>query len=191
MLFYARCRNLRVLTSFLAGAGRTPYSRFADGLAVLRSSIREYLGAEAVAALGIPTSRALALVHLPDVKVRRETLENAAIVTRVAGSWIRIGVSRCAFGVRSLASNLTTYYITELRATSVSRGVRLAARAVPLRRSRGLFVLGREPGWDGPVQKPWLERTAGSCPPQRPHGRWLADLRVRLAMSGKGLRLMR
>lgn len=76
-----------------SGAGRTPYSRFADGLAVLRSSIREYLGAEAVAALGVPTSRALALVHLPDVKVRRERMENAAIVTRVAGSWIRIGVS--------------------------------------------------------------------------------------------------
>ncbi|GAA6055855.1 hypothetical protein JCM3770_001522 [Rhodotorula araucariae] len=75
----------------LKGAGRTPYSRFADGLAVLRSSVREYLGAEAVAALGIPTSRALALVHLPSVKVRRETLEEAAIVTRVAGSWIRVG----------------------------------------------------------------------------------------------------
>ncbi|BGP41236.1 hypothetical protein JCM10450v2_005276 [Rhodotorula kratochvilovae] len=75
----------------LKGAGRTPYSRFADGLAVLRSSVREYLGAEAVAALGIATSRALALVHLPSVKVRRETLEEAAIVTRVAGSWIRVG----------------------------------------------------------------------------------------------------
>ncbi|GEM08827.1 UPF0061 family protein [Rhodotorula toruloides] len=75
----------------LKGAGRTPYSRFADGLAVLRSSIREYLGAEAVAALKIPTSRALAIVHMPTVKVRRETMENAAIVTRVSGSWIRIG----------------------------------------------------------------------------------------------------
>lgn len=74
-----------------AGAGRTPYSRFADGLAVLRSSVREYLGAEAVAALGVPTSRALALVHLPSVHVRREQLEEAAIVTRVASSWIRIG----------------------------------------------------------------------------------------------------
>lgn len=77
----------------LKGAGRTPYSRFADGLAVLRSSIREYLGAEAIAALRLPTSRALALVGIPDVKVRRETVETAAIVTRVAPSWIRIGVS--------------------------------------------------------------------------------------------------
>ncbi|GAA5864887.1 hypothetical protein JCM8547_009261 [Rhodosporidiobolus lusitaniae] len=83
--------GLRAIELQLKGAGRTPYSRFADGLAVLRSSIREYLGAEAVAALGVPTSRALALVHIPEVKVRRETMENAAIVTRVSGSWIRIG----------------------------------------------------------------------------------------------------
>ncbi|GAA5895744.1 Fmp40p [Sporobolomyces salmoneus] len=75
----------------LKGAGRTPYSRFADGLAVLRSSVREYLGAEALAALRVPTSRALALVHLPAVHVLRERLENAAIVTRVSGSWLRIG----------------------------------------------------------------------------------------------------
>ncbi|GAA5911580.1 hypothetical protein JCM5296_005254 [Sporobolomyces johnsonii] len=83
--------GFRAIELQLKGAGRTPYSRFADGLAVLRSSIREYLGAEALAALGVPTSRALALVHLPDVKVRREVMENAAIVTRVSGSWIRIG----------------------------------------------------------------------------------------------------
>ncbi|KAM0786493.1 hypothetical protein ACM66B_001951 [Microbotryomycetes sp. NB124-2] len=75
----------------LKGAGRTPYSRFADGLAVLRSSVREFLGSEAMAALGQPTSRSLALVGLPDVKVHRETMETAAIVTRVATSWIRIG----------------------------------------------------------------------------------------------------
>ncbi|SCV75009.1 BQ2448_8038 [Microbotryum intermedium] len=75
----------------LKGAGRTPYSRFADGLAVLRSSVREYLGAEAVAALKLPTSRALALVGLPSIKVRREAIETAAIVTRVSDSWIRVG----------------------------------------------------------------------------------------------------
>lgn len=75
----------------LKGAGRTPYSRFADGLAVLRSSVREYLGSETMAALGIPTSRALSLVHLPDVTVRREEMETAAVVCRVAPSWLRIG----------------------------------------------------------------------------------------------------
>lgn len=75
----------------LKGAGRTPYSRFADGLAVLRSSVREFLGSEAMAALGVPTSRALSLVHLPDVTVRREEVETAAIVCRIAPSWVRIG----------------------------------------------------------------------------------------------------
>jgi hypothetical protein len=75
----------------LKGAGRTPYSRFADGLAVLRSSVREYLGSEAMAALNIPTSRALSLVHLPDVDVQRERMETGAIVCRVAPSWLRIG----------------------------------------------------------------------------------------------------
>lgn len=46
----------------LKGAGKTPYSRFADGLAVLRSSIREFLCSEAMQSLGIPTTRALCLV---------------------------------------------------------------------------------------------------------------------------------
>ncbi|KAK4703120.1 hypothetical protein P7C70_g3098, partial [Phenoliferia sp. Uapishka_3] len=83
--------GFRTLELQLKGSGRTPYSRFADGLAVLRSSIREYLGAEAMAALKLPTSRALALVGIPSVRVLRERVEDAAIVTRVAPSWIRIG----------------------------------------------------------------------------------------------------
>ena len=48
------------------GAGRTPYSRMADGRAVLRSSIREYVASEAMAALGVPTTRALSLVATGD-----------------------------------------------------------------------------------------------------------------------------
>ena len=75
----------------LKGAGRTPFSRFADGLAVLRSSVREYLGSEAMAALKIPTSRALSLIQLPDLEVVREQRETGAVVCRVAPSWIRIG----------------------------------------------------------------------------------------------------
>lgn len=75
----------------LKGAGRTPYSRFADGLATLGSSVREYLGSEAIAALGIPTSRALSVVSLPDVQVARERRHVAAITSRLAQSWIRIG----------------------------------------------------------------------------------------------------
>jgi len=75
----------------IKGAGRTPYSRTADGLAVTRSSIREYLAAETMAALGIPTTRSLSMIALPTLPVERETLESAAIVTRVAESFIRVG----------------------------------------------------------------------------------------------------
>ncbi len=74
----------------LKGAGLTPFSRMGDGRAVLRSSIREYLCSEAMAGLGIPTTRALALVGSP-LPVQRETRETAAIVTRVAPSFMRIG----------------------------------------------------------------------------------------------------
>lgn len=74
----------------LKGSGLTPFSRMGDGRAVLRSSIREFLGSEAMHALGIPTTRALAIVGSP-LPVRRETVETAALVTRVAGSFVRFG----------------------------------------------------------------------------------------------------
>ncbi len=74
----------------LKGAGRTPYSRMGDGRAVLRSSIREYLCSEAMAALGIPTTRALCITGSA-LPVRRETVETAAVVTRVAPSFVRFG----------------------------------------------------------------------------------------------------
>ncbi|WPA99768.1 uncharacterized protein RHO25_004387 [Cercospora beticola] len=75
----------------LKGAGKTPYSRFADGKAVVRSSIREFVVSESLNALGIPTTRALSLTLGPEEKVRRETTEPAAIVARFAESWIRFG----------------------------------------------------------------------------------------------------
>lgn len=74
----------------LKGAGLTPYSRMADGRAVLRSSIREYLCSEAMHALGVPTTRALAIIG-SDAPVRRETIETSAVVTRLAPSFIRFG----------------------------------------------------------------------------------------------------
>jgi len=74
----------------LKGGGLTPYSRMGDGRAVLRSSIREFLCSEAMHGLGIPTTRALALVGSP-LPVRRETVETAAIVTRTAPSFLRFG----------------------------------------------------------------------------------------------------
>ncbi|MFC5048220.1 YdiU family protein [Aquimarina hainanensis] len=81
----------------LKGAGETPYSRTADGLAVLRSSIREYLCSEAMHHLGISTTRALSLCLSGD-KVLRDMLydgnpayEKGAIVCRVAPSFLRFG----------------------------------------------------------------------------------------------------
>ena len=74
----------------LKGAGLTPYSRMGDGRAVLRSSIREFLCSEAMAALGIPTSRALCVVGSA-YRVQRETLETTAVVTRLAPSFVRFG----------------------------------------------------------------------------------------------------
>lgn len=74
----------------LKGSGLTPYSRMGDGRAVLRSSIREFLCSEAMAALGIPTTRALCVTG-SDAPVMRETVETAAVVTRLAPSFIRFG----------------------------------------------------------------------------------------------------
>ncbi|PXF48085.1 hypothetical protein BWQ96_02037 [Gracilariopsis chorda] len=81
----------------LKGAGKTPYSRFADGRAVLRSSIREFLCSEAMHHLGVPTTRALSLVGTGAGVVRDmfytgdPQLEPGAVVARVAPSFLRLG----------------------------------------------------------------------------------------------------
>ena len=72
------------------GAGETLYSRQGDGRAVTRSSIREYLMSEAMHALGIPTTRALAIIG-SDEDVAREKWEKGAIVLRASSSWVRFG----------------------------------------------------------------------------------------------------
>ncbi|GAB4397753.1 MAG: YdiU family protein [Rhodoferax sp.] len=82
--------SLNGLEVQLKGSGLTPYSRQGDGRAVLRSSIREFLASEAMAALGVPTTRALCVVG-SDAPVVRERIETAAVVTRVAPSFIRFG----------------------------------------------------------------------------------------------------
>ena len=74
----------------LKGAGHTPYSRMGDGRAVLRSSIREFLCSEAMQGLGIATSRALCVTG-SDEPIYREMVETAAVVTRVAPSFVRFG----------------------------------------------------------------------------------------------------
>lgn len=74
----------------LKGSGQTPYSRMGDGRAVLRSTIREYLASEALYALGIPTTRALALVT-SETPVQRERVERAAQLIRATPCHIRFG----------------------------------------------------------------------------------------------------
>ena len=86
-----------ILELQLKGSGSTPYSRFADGKAVLRSSIREFLCSEAMHHLGIPTTRALSLVTTGEDVVRdimydgQPAPEPGAIVCRVAPSFLRFG----------------------------------------------------------------------------------------------------
>jgi len=105
----------------LKGSGRTPYSRMGDGRAVLRSSVREYLASEAMAGLGIPTTRALALV-VSDDPVYRETMETAAIVTRVSPSFIRFGSFEHWMGnpehLRALTDHVIEHHFPELRDTA-------------------------------------------------------------------------
>lgn len=86
----APAEPLGTLELQLKGSGKTPYSRMGDGRAVLRSSIREFLCSEAMAALGIPTSRALCVMG-SDLRVMRESPETTAVVTRMAQSFIRFG----------------------------------------------------------------------------------------------------
>ncbi|MEP9368178.1 protein adenylyltransferase SelO [Xanthobacter sp. VNH20] len=79
----------------LKGAGRTPYSRRGDGRAALGPVLREYIVSEAMAALGVPTTRALAAVATGD-RVQREIGLPGAVLTRVASSHIRVGTFQYA-----------------------------------------------------------------------------------------------
>jgi len=103
----------------LKGAGKTPYSRFGDGRAVMRSTIREYLCSEAMAALGIPTSRALAIVATGET-VMRERPEPGAVLARLAQSHIRFGHFEHFFHrgqkdeVRALADHVIAEYFPGL-----------------------------------------------------------------------------
>jgi uncharacterized protein YdiU (UPF0061 family) len=103
----------------IKGGGRTPYSRGGDGRAVLRSSIREYLCSEAMHALGIPTTRALAIIG-SDKPVYREDEETAAIVTRLAPSFVRFGSFEVFYyrnqvePIRQLADYVIARYYPEL-----------------------------------------------------------------------------
>ncbi len=114
----------------LKGAGPTPYSRHADGRAVLRSSVREFLCSEAMHALGVPTTRALSLVSTGEAVVRdmfydgRPAAEPGAIVCRVAPSFVRFGnfEIHATHGeidaLRQLADHVITTHYPELGAPS-------------------------------------------------------------------------
>ena len=100
----------RVLELQLKGSGTTPYSRFADGKAVIRSSIREFLCSEAMFHLGVPTTRALSMVSTGEDVIRdimydgRPAPEQGAIVCRVAQSFLRFG----SFQIHALTGDFDT-----------------------------------------------------------------------------------
>ncbi|WP_457106912.1 protein adenylyltransferase SelO [Methylobacterium sp. P5_C11] len=107
----------------LKGAGPTPFSRRGDGRAALGPVLREYLVSEAMAALGIPTTRALAAVATGETVVR-ETLLPGAVLTRVAASHIRVGTFQFfatrgdAEGVRMLADHVVARHYPEAAAAT-------------------------------------------------------------------------
>lgn len=111
----------------LKGSGPTPFSRRGDGRAVLGPVLREYIVSEAMAALGVPTTRALAAVTTGE-RVFRETLLPGAIFTRVAASHIRVGTFQyfAAQGdieaTRTLADySIARHYPEAVRATQPYR----------------------------------------------------------------------
>ena len=110
-----------LLTLQLKGAGPTPYSRTADGLAVLRSSVREFLCSEAMYHLGVPTTRALSLCLTGDNVVRdmfyngNAKAEPGAVVCRVSASFLRFGCFQlpASRGNTELLKQLVDYSITQ------------------------------------------------------------------------------
>ena len=106
----------------LKGSGITRYSRMGDGRAVLRSSIREFLCSEAMHALGVPTSRALAVTGSKK-SVLRESLETAAVCTRLAPSFIRVGhfehfaAARSTEHLTTMADYLLMHHYPECQGT--------------------------------------------------------------------------
>ena len=113
----------------LKGSGRTPFSRNGDGRARLGPMLREYLISEAMHALGVPTTRSLAVVTTGE-QVVREDLQPGAVLTRVAASHIRVGTFEyfAARNDRDAVSQLLDYVIT--RHDPKARGADVPALAV-------------------------------------------------------------
>src|SRR6187399_438514 len=113
----------------LKGSGRTPFSRNGDGRAALGRMLREYLISEAMHALGVPTTRSLAVITTGE-RVVREGLQPGAVLTRVAASHIRVGTFEyfAARNDRDAVSQLLDYVIT--RHDRQARGADVPALAV-------------------------------------------------------------
>ncbi|HZL51915.1 MAG TPA: protein adenylyltransferase SelO family protein, partial [Terracidiphilus sp.] len=113
----------------LKGSGRTPFSRGGDGRAALGPVLREYIVSEAMAALGIPTTRALAAVTTGEM-VLRDTALPGAVLTRVAASHLRVGTfqyfaaRRDTDGLRKLADfAIARHYPEAAQATQPYRAL--------------------------------------------------------------------
>ena len=106
----------------LKGSGPTPYSRRGDGRAALGPVLREYIVSEAMAALGVPTTRALAAVMTGEA-VRRETMLPGAVLTRIAASHMRVGT------FQYFAARGDTAAVRELADYAISRHYPEAAQA--------------------------------------------------------------
>ena len=124
--------DLHGLDVQLKGAGRTPFSRGADGRAVLRSTIREYLCCQAMRGLAIPSTDALCIIGSP-APVQREQVETAAVLTRVAPSFVRFGhfehfsFNRQLPALKRLADHVIDRFYPACRACAAYEGNAYAA----------------------------------------------------------------
>jgi len=130
----------------LKGAGKTPYSRFGDGRAVLRSTIREYLAGEALAGLGINSTRALCIVG-SDEPVVREKIESGAMLIRVAETHVRFGHFEYFFYTKQLQALQQLIEFICRRFVPGTAGLPASAQAEALLRFTVRKSAGLVAGW--------------------------------------------
>lgn len=127
------------------GSGQTPFSRGGDGRAALGPMLREYIISEALAALGIPTTRSLAVATTGE-PVRREQVLPGAVLTRVAASHIRVGTfqylaaRRDIAGLRQLADYTLNRHFPELATPHPTQETYLALLAAIMERQASLMA---------------------------------------------------
>ena len=120
-------KNSQLRDVQLKGAGRTPFSRGGDGRSPLGPALREYILCEAMYSLGVPTTRALALVRSGETVIRQQR-ESGAVFTRVAASHIRVGTFQYFAlrgdhdALRALADHVINRHYPEVKNTSEESG---------------------------------------------------------------------